>query len=241
VVAALAAGLLMTWVTRPEAGDAEALSAALRSSVQLTDAESTRVPSTAASRPAEPGASTSPSTGASMAAGQFPGAIATPATPAAPSAAVPSPPTRLVIDVVGLQMPLVPVGVAADGDMALPRSPAQAGWYRFGARPGDPEGATVIAGHLDEPWYGTGALARLDALVPGDTVVVDSGSTSRRFLVTEVQAVRKTRVDLAALFRADGPPSLHIVTCGGRFDSVHRRYDENVVVVARPAGGRLSD
>ena len=67
-------------------------------------------------------------------------------------------------------------------------------------------------------------------------MVVNSGGTSRRFVVTEVRAVRKTRLDLAALFRTDGPPSLHIVTCGGRFDPVQRRYDENVVVVARPAG-----
>jgi len=132
-------------------------------------------------------------------------------------------------------MPVVPVGVAANGDMALPRSPAEAGWYRFGAHPGDPQGATVVAGHLDEPWYGTGPLGRLADVSAGDTVVVDTGGTSRRFVVTDVQAVRKTRLDLAALFRTDGRPSLHIVTCGGRFDPVQRRYDENVVVVARPA------
>jgi len=159
------------------------------------------------------------------------------ATPAEPGRPGPPPaaPTRLTIDAVGLQMPVVPVGVAANGDMALPRSPAEAGWYRFGAHPGDPQGATVVAGHLDEPWYGTGPLGRLADVSAGDTVVVDTGGTSRRFVVTDVQAVRKTRLDLAALFRADGPPSLHIVTCGGRFDPVQRRYDENVVVVARPA------
>jgi sortase (surface protein transpeptidase) len=141
----------------------------------------------------------------------------------------------LVIESVGLTMPVVPVGVAADGAMALPRSPAQAGWYRFGASPGDAQGAVVIAGHLDEPWYGTGPLGRLAEVAPGDTVVVGAGSTAHRFVVTDVQAVRKTRLDLPALFRTDGPPSLHIVTCGGRFDPVQRRYDENVVVVARPA------
>ena len=144
-------------------------------------------------------------------------------------------PTTLVIDAVGVTMPVVPVGVAADGAMALPSSPAQAGWYRFGASPGDAQGAVVIAGHLDEPWYGTGPLGRLADVAPGDTVVVGTGRTSHRFVVTEVQAVRKTRLDLAALFRTDGPPSLHIVTCGGRSDPVQRRYDENVVVVARPA------
>lgn len=225
MVAALVAGLLVFWLTRPQPGDAAMLSAAMRG------------PSQSAPVPGS-GVSARPSAAAPTSA--IPTAVlaATPtATPAAPSRPGPPPaaPTRLTIDTVGLQMPVVPVGVAANGEMALPRSPAEAGWYRFGAHPGDPQGATVIAGHLDEPWYGTGPLGRLAEVTPGDAVVVDTGTTSRRFVVTEVQAVRKTRLDLSALFRTDGPPSLHIVTCGGRFDPVQRRYDENVVVVARPA------
>ncbi|HET8594987.1 MAG TPA: class F sortase [Intrasporangium sp.] len=157
------------------------------------------------------------------------------AAPADPPARGASPPTELVIAAVGLRMPIVPVGVAADGEMALPGSPAIAGWYRYAAHPGDPEGATVIAGHLDEPWFGTGPLGRLRDVSPGDTVVVRAGSSSRRYVVVDVQAVAKTRLDLATIFRVDGPPSLHIVTCGGRFDPTLRRYDENVVVIARPA------
>ncbi|MEW1954311.1 class F sortase [Terrabacter sp. NPDC080008] len=219
VAAALVAGLLVLWVTRPQQGDAAALSAAMRgSAATATTAAQPTTPAATATAPAV----TAPTVGATEAGLPSP-------DPAA------APPTGLTISAVGLRMPVVPVGVATDGDMALPHSPAQAGWYRFGALPGDPQGATVIAGHLDEPWYGTGPLGRLADVSAGDSVVVTTGSTSHRYVVTEVQAVRKTRLDLAALFRTDGPPSLHLVTCGGRFDPVRRSYDENVVVVARPA------
>lgn len=226
MVAALVAGLLVLWVTRPQPGDAAALGAAMRGT-----SSSTATPGASPTTTAVP---TPPAAAPTPAAVPDVSLTATPAEPTRPAPA-PAAPTRLTIDSVGLQMPVVPVGVAANGEMALPRSPADAGWYRFGAHPGDPQGATVIAGHLDQPWYGTGPLGRLADVAPGDTVVVDSGTTSRRFVVTEVQAVRKTRLDLAALFRTDGPPSLHIVTCGGRFDPGQRHYDENVVVVARPA------
>ena len=231
MVAALVAGLLVSWVTRPQPGDAAALSAAMRGSSSSTGAPGAQVSPTPANAAPTVGSRRLPAAAAPAP------EVTVAATPAEPGRPGPPPaaPTRLTIDAVGLQMPVVPVGVAANGDMALPRSPAEAGWYRFGAHPGDPQGATVVAGHLDEPWYGTGPLGRLADVSAGDTVVVDTGGTSRRFVVTDVQAVRKTRLDLAALFRTDGRPSLHIVTCGGRFDPVQRRYDENVVVVARPA------
>ncbi len=232
MVAALAAGLLVFWVTSPQQGDAVALSAAMHGARHVTGLPDS-LPDTQPGPSPTAGART-PGPGAFNGADPAAPITAATATPRAITSA-PSPPTRLVIDAVGLRMPVVPVGVDADGDMALPRSPAQAGWYRFSAHPGDPQGATVIAGHLDEPWYGTGPLARLADVVPGDAVVIASGSTLRRFVVTEVQAVPKTRLDLAALFRTDGPPGLHIVTCGGRFDPVQRRYDENLVMVARPA------
>ena len=44
--------------------------------------------------------------------------------------------------------------------------------------------------------------------------------------------IKKTELDLPALFTREGPAKLHVVTCGGNFDEEKRHYDENVVVVA---------
>jgi len=141
----------------------------------------------------------------------------------------------LVITRLGIDMRVVPVGVARDGEMALPATPAQVGWYRYGPRPGDGSGATVLAAHLDMPGYGVGPIAAVDELRAGDVVTVRSAGVTRRYRVTEVTSTRKTSLDLAALFDREGPPLLHVVTCGGDFDPVKRRYDENVVVTAEPA------
>ncbi len=42
-----------------------------------------------------------------------------------------------------------------------------------------------------------------------------------------------------AIFAREGEPTLALVTCGGPFDG--RRYEDNVVVFARPAGAPEGD
>jgi hypothetical protein len=162
--------------------------------------------------------------------------------PSARPATVPAPrtdgrqgvPKRLTIQRLGIDMAIVPEGVSRDGEMALPATPAEAGWYRYGPRPGDAAGATVLAAHLDMPGYGIGPIAKVEELRVGDVVTVRSQASTHRFRVTGVASMRKTTLDLSALFARDGPPRLHVVTCGGEFDRERRRYDENVVVTAEP-------
>jgi sortase (surface protein transpeptidase) len=219
LAAALLAGVGTAWLTRssdppppPSAG-----------------AVTTPSPRTASTSPAP-----APSAGSGV---TGPGTLAPPPgiRPAtqdpASAAAIPG---RLTITRLGVDMPVVPVGVARDGEMALPATPAQVGWYRYGPRPGDKAGATVLAAHLDLPGYGVGPIAAVDELRAGDVIAVRSAEATRRYRVTTVTSIRKTSLDLAALFARDGPPLLHVVTCGGDFDREKRRYDENVVVTAEP-------
>ncbi|MDN5790608.1 MAG: class F sortase, partial [Micrococcales bacterium] len=143
-------------------------------------------------------------------------------------------PTTFSIERLGITMNVKPEGVAKDGEMALAPDPADIGWYRYGARPGDPQGATVLAAHVDAPRYGIGPLAALGELRRGDVLRVRSGKQVHRYGVETVTATKKTALDLAALFTREGPPRLHVVTCGGHFDQERRRYDENIIVVANP-------
>jgi sortase (surface protein transpeptidase) len=132
-------------------------------------------------------------------------------------------------------MPVLGVGVASDGQMALPPDPANVGWYSYGPRPGDSAGATVLAAHIDAARYGIGPLARLGEVRQGDVITVVSRGTSRRYLVSSTRHLEKTSLDLASLFARTGPPRLHLITCGGNFDPVKRHYAQNVVVLAFPA------
>jgi hypothetical protein len=214
VAAAVVAGLLAAWLTRPP-GPAEGQGPAAPAAHRVTGS-----PGGVARAASAAEAATAPSV------------RARPATPS-PSASS-DPPSALLAERLDIRMPVVPVGVAVDGQMALPGTPDEAGWYRYGAAPGDAAGAIVIAGHLDMPGYGVGPMARLDELRAGDVVMLRTHVGHERYIVENVDRVRKTRLDLDALFRRDGPPRLHIVTCGGRFDREAGRYDENVVVVATP-------
>lgn len=220
VVAALLAGAFTAWVTQ---------AAPPAPASDMVPGQAATVPMPSPDGPGRPSPSTGPPGEPSGVAGAHDATLeSAPAALAAPS--------RFEIGRLGIDMEVRPVGVAKDGQMALPRTPADMGWYEYGPRPGDSDGATVMAGHLDMPGYGTGPLGRLDELRRGDTITIHSGTTVRRYRVDEVLALKKATLDLASLFSRDGPARLHVVTCGGRFDPVARKYDENIVVVATPVG-----
>jgi sortase (surface protein transpeptidase) len=92
----------------------------------------------------------------------------------------------------------------------------------------------VLAAHLDMPGYGIGPIAAVERLRRGDTLVVRSGSTTTRYAVSDVRSVRKSQLDLRALFARNVSPVLHVVTCAGAFDPETKSYDRNVVVTATP-------
>ncbi len=117
--------------------------------------------------------------------------------------------------------------------MALPDSAFSLAWYRFGPRPGDPVGATVIAGHVDTVEEGIGPLARLGDLQPGDRIEVVTRRGIVRYGVTSVDRIAKSVLDLPALFSRAGRARLHLVTCGGDYVADRGGYQDNLVVTAR--------
>lgn len=157
-------------------------------------------------------------------------------TTAVPSAEVPAPapPGRLVIPTIGVDAPVVPVGLEPDGAMEVPPA-TEAGWYLYGPLPGDPTGSAVIAAHVDHSGR-AGVFFDLRRVVEGDEVVVlDEAGTERRYRVTERFQVDKDELPIPELFRHDGAPVLTLITCGGAFDRGAGHYEDNIVVRAVPA------
>ena len=70
-------------------------------------------------------------------------------------------PVRVMVNGVDIDLPVVPVGVNPDDSMEMATSVREVGWYRFGARPADRTGTTVLAGHVDTKREGLGPLVRL--------------------------------------------------------------------------------
>ncbi|MEV5967284.1 class F sortase [Kribbella sp. NPDC051952] len=155
---------------------------------------------------------------------------------AAPTtAAAASTPSRMRIDAVNLDLPVLAVGVATDGQMALPPDPARIGWYQYGPGPRDAAGSVVLGGHVDSKEFGTGPLVRLRKVRAGDRIVLRStDGSAATYRVQTVKDVRKSSLALGEVFDRDGPRQLRIVTCGGPYDRNGGGYRDNLVVTATP-------
>lgn len=143
-------------------------------------------------------------------------------------------PVRIVIHAIGVDAPIVSVGIAAASTMQIPLDISRVGWYRFGPAPGQP-GSAILAGHVDSRVQGRGIFFFLRDLGPGDTLTIryaDGGRTEFRVVARRFYA--KDALP-PMIFRRSGPPMLTLLTCGGSFDPIRRHYSDNVAVFAVPA------
>lgn len=146
-------------------------------------------------------------------------------------------PLELIVADADLRVPVVPTGIAKDGQMELPPNPARIGWYKFGPAPSAAQGSVVLGGHLDSREYGVGPLARLGRTRPGDLIELRlSDGKTLRYRTEAVRNVDKQALALDVVFDRTGPRRLQLVTCGGDYIPERGGYQENLVVTAVPAG-----
>jgi LPXTG-site transpeptidase (sortase) family protein len=143
-----------------------------------------------------------------------------------------SAPTRLRIPEIGVDTPVMRLGLAQDGTVQVPPITAhdQAGWYRLSPTPGQ-TGPSVILGHVTVGAYGDGVFRHLDRLRMGDgiTVRLENG-TSAEFTVTSVRTVAKADFPTKAVYGDVDRPELRLITCGGPHTG--DGYLDNVIVFA---------
>jgi sortase (surface protein transpeptidase) len=151
-----------------------------------------------------------------------------------PRPARPTGPMAITIPSIGVQAPIVAVGLRADGAMQLP-DPDQVGWYKRGPRPGAP-GPAVLIGHVDDR-TGPDVFYRLRELRPGDEILVGQrdGSTTR-FIVGRLERHPKTALPTKRIWTTTSRPLLRLITCGGSFDHATGHYRDNLIVYAARAG-----
>lgn len=147
-----------------------------------------------------------------------------------------SPPTRLVISKIGIDIPVVPVGsktVTEQGEptIAWDALPDAAGFHLGSAYPGNP-GNTVINGHRDIE----GAVFRhLDWITAGDQIAVYVGeapypyTVTEKVVVPEVFASSEQRAESLKLIGYMPEERLTLVTCTPVGLATHR-----LVVIAKP-------
>lgn len=143
-------------------------------------------------------------------------------------------PVRLQIPSLGLDKPLLGLGLDRDGGLQVPTM-AQAGepgWYRYSPAPGD-VGPSVIAGHVDST-TGPAVFYRLRYLDEGDTIRVrrNDGKVAV-FTVKRVQLVTKKHFPSKEVYGPIRYAGLRLITCGGGYDKAKGGYQSNLVVFAR--------
>lgn len=149
---------------------------------------------------------------------------------------VPEIPRRSVLPD-GKVVPIRAVGTDREGTLAVPEDIRIAGWWRGGARLGDPFGSLLLAAHVDSTTQGLGPYASLLSVRAGQRITVSSTHLRQTFAVSSLTLV--PRSDLAGqprIFSARGPHRLTLVTCAGPYDASRGGYQNLAVVTARPVG-----
>ncbi|QGV77404.1 class F sortase [Streptomyces ficellus] len=156
-----------------------------------------------------------------------------PVPPAGLRALAYAPASRIRIESIDVDAPVMDVGLDQAGWIEAPpaQDPNMAGWYQNGISPGQ-RGTSVIVGHVDNEagpavFYGLGSLKR-----GGHVEVTRYDGRVAVFEVYGVEVFSKEDFPGVRVYGDTGQPELRVITCGGGYSKAHG-YDGNVVAFAR--------
>ncbi|MEV7220145.1 class F sortase [Streptomyces sp. NPDC093681] len=141
-------------------------------------------------------------------------------------------PVGLRIPALGVDTPVMDLGLASDGTVEVPpvTDDDRAGWYRHSPTPGQ-VGPSVILGHVTVGRYGDGVFRHLARLHRGDRIEARlRNGTAAEFAVTAVRTVAKADFPTDDVYGDVAGPELRLITCGGPRDG--EEYRDNVIVFA---------
>ncbi|MFI9829320.1 class F sortase [Streptomyces sp. NPDC051913] len=154
------------------------------------------------------------------------------ADPRSAPALPPSPPDRIRIPSIGVDAPLMGLGLTPTGSLDVPPAEKKnlAGWYEAGTTPGE-TGTAIIAGHVDNA-DGPAVFYDLGALKKGSRIETQRrDGTTAVFTVDSVEVYDARHFPDKKVYGAAHRPELRVITCGGGY-SKSTGYQGNVVAFA---------
>jgi len=144
-----------------------------------------------------------------------------------------STPVTLMIPSIGVNAKVEQVGKTAAGNMAVPHSLTDVGWYKLGTAPGL-IGNVVIAGHLDNASGKAAVFEKLRDLKVGDiiTVVGESGEKFD-YKVTGSKTVSYDNPGdqiIEDTFGKTSKARLNLITCEGTWVQAKKSYTDRLIV-----------
>lgn len=162
-------------------------------------------------------------------------ATSVPSTTGAPApASVGVPPARVTIESIGVDAPVIDLGLDDAGVLEVPTDFDHTGWYEGGPAPGE-RGPAIIAGHVDSR-SGPAVFYRLRDLQPGDEVTTtgDDG-TQITWSIDRLESYTKDDLPTIDVYGLTPGPELRLITCDGEFNRGTGHYVDNLIAYAAPA------
>jgi sortase (surface protein transpeptidase) len=174
-----------------------------------------------------------------------PGPIGTATTSVSAPSASNAPVTRLIIEKIGVDAPVITLGVDDGGIPQVPDNPYDVAWYNWSALPGHGSNA-VLAGHFDWTVNGqpvTGVFYSLSDLTLGDIIEVKlEDGTDYKYSVIGNLAVPNNDGQAMELMGPTPTDMVTLITCGGVWtpdpnNPLGGEYTHRQVVRAELIGG----
>lgn len=135
------------------------------------------------------------------------------------------------------QTRVINVGVAANGDIDVPKNVHDVAWFNRSARPGTGFGTVIINAH-NQGYTEAGVFARLGELKKDDTIVIERGDAARfTYSVKEIKKYNLDELRSLGIEEAMKPidpkqEGLALITCDGNFVPRTGQFDKRIVVRA---------
>ncbi len=124
------------------------------------------------------------------------------------------------------------VGLTAEGNVDVPKDPANVAWFSLGPLPGE-KGNAVIVGHSGWKNRKPAVFDHLSQVHIGDRLFIES--VNKKVLTFVVQSLRTypKNATTSSIFNSnDGKAHLVFITCKGIWDKVKKEYADRLVVFA---------
>jgi hypothetical protein len=143
-----------------------------------------------------------------------------------------SAPVRLRIPKMQVDVPFVPLGLASNNEIEVPKGSDEAGWYVYGPTPGE-LGPAVVLGHVGAIGGGMGVFYYLGQLEPGDKIEIDrEDGTTATFQVDKLERYLQSSFPTSLVYGNINYAGLRLITCSGSYDREQKRFDSNLIVFA---------
>ncbi|MEI6716738.1 MAG: class F sortase [Candidatus Saccharibacteria bacterium] len=145
-----------------------------------------------------------------------------------PPASTKNYPYQLLIPKLGINAPVLPLGVTANNEMAVPQTAYEVALFGKGPKPGQ-QGNVVLAGHYGAP-NEVGVFRKLDKLVVGDLVKIkDKADKTYTYKVYKLENYNLDSAPKKEIFGNTAKYHLNLITCSGIWSQGSYSYDQRVI------------